>query len=224
MLTSFRPDYTFLDGGAMPARQFGDFEIAEERAVHSASLSCAINNTGPLTRYMLDCLPRLNDLETRARASGMHVVIDSRVSMLMPGMYPAIPGWHCDGVPRPDKHAQPDFRLLNPAAINYIASISTDANGVSNTEFVADHIACDISPDEPVWRQVHRAVEDIKPRTDFMPDGVWTSFGPYAIHRATPAKVRGWRIWVRVSLYHKPPHNIRARHSQVYLLSEENGW
>src|SRR4051812_36058043 len=57
-----------------------------------ASLSDAALFGGPLLRDILQTAPLVGDRE--------HVIVDTKVSMLMAGWMPAIPGWHTDGVPR----------------------------------------------------------------------------------------------------------------------------
>lgn len=198
-------------------------EMAREPMVRSASLDFAIENGGPLTRRILHSHD-FDLVERLAMAFGLHIVIDTRVQMLMPGMFPSIPGWHCDAIPRGDYNSQPDFSKLNPNAGHYIGSISTHPNGVSNTRLLIDEIEVDIKDDLPTWQQVHREVERVGADYYEMPDGIMTYFSPKTIHAASPTKNRGWRCWLRLSLYHHPPKNEITNRTQVYILSEENGW
>ena len=55
---------------------------------------------------------------------GYHIVIDTKVVMLMPGMYPCIGGWHADAIER--KNGQPDLSTLNDnKGTHFIYSAST---------------------------------------------------------------------------------------------------
>lgn len=57
-----------------------------------ADLDTAARYGGDLTRAALGAM--------RLRGDKKHVVVDTKVHMLMPGQCPAIPGWHTDGAPR----------------------------------------------------------------------------------------------------------------------------
>lgn len=66
--------------------------IKNEKMFFNSDLVFAYENGGPITKSFIDNLPE--EWKTNS-------VFDSRVHMLMPGWYPAIPGWHHDDVPRP---------------------------------------------------------------------------------------------------------------------------
>ena len=67
----------------------------------------AIENTLNLRQVTLEDAARYGGSVTRS-ALGLlelhgdrkHVIVDTKVHFLMPGMCPSIPGWHTDGVPR----------------------------------------------------------------------------------------------------------------------------
>jgi hypothetical protein len=61
-----------------------------------------------------------------------HVSIDSRSHMLMKGMYPCIPGWHCDDFYRESHEHQPDLANI-PPTIHYLVVLGD----CSRTEFAA---------------------------------------------------------------------------------------
>ena len=53
---------------------------------------------------------------------GLHLIMDCRTTMTFPGMYPSIPGWHCDDFNRSEKYGQPalddrDKRIRHAMAI-----------------------------------------------------------------------------------------------------------
>lgn len=160
-----------------------------------------------------------------AKQAGLSAIVDVRVQRLMPEMFPSIPGWHCDAVPRCNYHGQPNFAAINPAAFHVALTLSSELSGVSNTEYVTDAIKPKLYDQEHVYRDLHEQVERMKPRTEVMKDGVFVKFTPKTIHRATPTHQRGWRMFFRFSMYHKPPivNGVQGQ-QQVYLLSEKNGW
>lgn len=160
-----------------------------------------------------------------AKHEGLSPIIDVRVQRLMPGMFPSIPGWHCDAVPRDSYKGQPNFQAINPAAFHVTLTLSTEPHGVSNTEYVMDCIKPKLYDADHVYRDLHEQVERISPMIRRIEDGVFTRFTPKTIHRATETHRRGWRMFMRFSMYHKPPiENGVPGQQQVYILSEKNGW
>lgn len=179
---------------------------------------------GPLTQEILDEIDLSREDIRAAFEYGLTPVIDVRVQRLMPGMYPSIPGWHCDAVPRKDYHSQPDFSLLHPASMHMTCLLSTSDN-VSNTEFLAVPFGMTFTDDEPVWKQLHKhIVKESMTSMTIRPGWVY-KFSSLTPHRTAPTVERGWRLFFRMSMYHNPPivNKVPAA-QQVYLLSEENGW
>lgn len=60
--------------------------------LRQVSLEDAARYGGSVTRNALGLLDLHGDRK--------HVIVDTKVHFLMPGMCPSIPGWHTDGVPR----------------------------------------------------------------------------------------------------------------------------
>lgn len=163
----------------------------------------------------------------RAEKAGLSAVIDSRVQRLMPNQYPSIPGWHCDAVPRNSYHGQPDFDLINPSAFHVCVLLSSEPCGVSNTQYVDQHTVFKLFTEAgtSLYSQLHNEVERLKPTLLNVRDGQFIKFTPYTVHRAMPTVRRGWRMFFRFSMYHKPPLENKIQSSmQVYQLSEANGW
>ena len=143
----------------------------------------------------------------------------------MPGMYPAIPGWHCDDWPRPDYGAQPDPSMRHPLAYHITCFVDTFDGDLSATEYVLSQLQLDVSEGTPLWQQVHKQIEELNVPRARMRGGAVYRFSGDTIHRATPAKARGWRYWFRFSTMHrKPDKALTPGPEQVYVLSEENGW
>lgn len=163
----------------------------------------------------------------RGEKAGLSSVVDCRVQRLMPGQFPSIPGWHCDAVPRNGYHGQPDFELVNPAAFHVAVLLSTEPCGVSNTQYVDQHAVFKLwhSPGRSVYHELHDEVEKLKPDVLHVKDGEFVKYSPHTVHRAMPTARRGWRMFFRYSMYHKPPVlNEVPNVQQVYQLSEANGW
>lgn len=205
--------------------------IARERSVTSCSPEWVMANATPIIKDTTEEILSLMDSNGEELPSGYHYVVDARVQRLMPGMFPSIPGWHCDGVPRSSYTSQPDLTKVEPNARHAVVLFAT-GNNVSNTEFINNTpVTVDISDDPiPVWRQVHRAVENQRMGrneiyTTTVTPGDIAIFDQCSIHRATPTQVRGWRIFYRLSMMPTPPMELGfTNQEQVYLLSEENGW
>lgn len=161
----------------------------------------------------------------RCMREGMKPVVDVRIHRLFAEQYPAIPGWHCDHVPRGGYSGQPNFSLCAMHAFNVALIISDHPQGVSNTEFVMQPVRISLEDQDHVYRELHREVQRIKPLVAPVPDGKFVWFSQRSIHRAAPAARRGVRLFFRYSMMEKP-HIQNVKHSMphVYQLSEENGW
>jgi hypothetical protein len=66
--------------------------VANTIGLWQASLEDAVRYGGDVTREALSVMSLRGDRK--------YTVVDTKVHMLMPGLYPALPGWHTDGVPR----------------------------------------------------------------------------------------------------------------------------
>lgn len=201
-------------------------QIANEVGMFSASPAFVLEHGGPLTRNIVSRIP--SDWLQECSDLGFYPNIDVRVHRLYPGDFPAVPGWHCDGEFRADYHAQPDLTKLSQHS-HLIASVSTHPQGVSLTELVSEDLSIDVtdSNDAGVWQQVHETVESLKPQTVSVKDGNLSKIGAMTLHRATATQHRGWRLFVRASMWHKPyvsGEGSLARQEFVYRLSESKGW
>lgn len=203
-------------------------EIAEEVGMYSASPEFVKENGGKLTQLMMNQVPE--SFYEECKLLGLYPNIDVRVHRLYPGDFPAVPGWHTDGEFRKNYYSQPDLDKFTQHS-HIVGSISTDDNGVSMTELVNEDFEAHIEnpdADNTLWQQVHEQIELNKPGIIQLPDGQLTKIGAMTLHRATPARIRGWRLFVRLSMWHKPyiseaGGNI-AKQEYVYRLSESKGW
>lgn len=195
-----------------------DSAIEAEPMLFSASPDFAYEKGGSLTRSVLDVLWKTH---RGAIKKGYHWVIDTRSHMLMPEMIPAIPGWHCDGVMRPnDGNGQPDLNLMDPRVRHFTCHVATNID-VSRTEFLWQPFASVID-EKRVWGSLNVDIEKEKPTTHHSDHGAVVMFGQDVPHRATPSHARGWRWWFRMSEYDKAPIN-KIRH-QVQVYATDKGW
>lgn len=157
-----------------------------------------------------------------------YVSIDSRTHMLMKGMYPAIPGWHCDDFYRPDNEEnrinetiQPDFVNLMKMApsIHYMILIGD----CSLTQFLDEEINLPLPFELPISNRTYYTIYDElinekNPKIYKCQPSTLYRFGPLAFHRAMPATERGWRSFIRMTLSnHRIPKNEIRYQSNVYL-------
>lgn len=203
-------------------------DLAEEVGMYSASPDFVREHGGKLTQSMMDKIP--SDFYDECESLGLFPNIDVRVHRLYPGDFPAVPGWHTDGEFRKDYHSQPDLNKFTEHS-HIIGSISTDDDGVSLTDVVNEEFEAEIenpNEDHTLWQQVHDQIEAHKPSTLYIPDGQLTKIGAMTLHRASPARTRGWRLFLRLSMWHKPYISDEggsiARQEYVYRLSESKGW
>jgi len=154
-----------------------------------------------------------------------YVSIDSRSHMLMKGMFPCIPGWHCDDFYRPEyANGQPDLEGVNEAApaIHHLLVLGD----CSRTEFLADDSVVLPSPQEiiakhgsedPIYLHYDQLIEKLNPKTILVEPNQFYTFGPTAFHRGSGATHNGWRYFLRVTeSNHRQPKNELRYQTQVY--------
>ena len=204
-------------------------ELAEEVGVHSASPAFVRTHCGPLANSILDTVPE--SFYAEADKLGLLPNIDVRIHRLYPADFPAYPGWHCDGEYRADYQSQPDLTHVERHH-HLVGTLSSEEGGVSLTEFVSSPVSVTLrqTPDaqHTLWGQVHAAVNaDPAVQTVSAADGQLMQFDSLTLHRARPATVRGWRLFVRVSMWHKDylgEGGRISRQEQVYQVTEGHGW
>jgi hypothetical protein len=222
MRFTFTPNIKTVGKLEIPVRD--THEIKNEPMIFSGDPNFAHHQGGPLTKEILRKV--LKDemylaVAMFANENDFHTVIDTRVTMTMPGMYPSIPGWHCDDVPRGKSHGQPVLHGINPFVQHFMVILSDQEDAVSCTEFVTEPFEVDADLAN-VWGSVDRAVERDKPKTGFLSQGEIIRFNQEAIHRASITKTAGWRYFFRASVTHRKPANEIRKQVQVYASA--NGW
>lgn len=207
-------------------------EIEKEPMLFGCDWETASEFGGPITWKMMDYIPA----EERSM-----VIIDTRVHMLKPGWFPAIPGWHLDNAPRGD-----DEQPIPDMTMAYHYGLTLDAEDQATgamTEFLPEKR---LPPNLPktltaehrvrgfktLWHlhdhliRAHIATDmDIHRHLIKVISGLPYSFGPTDYHRATPANGSGWRYFFRASVGSKrDPINKLRRQTQVYLDPIMGGW
>lgn len=144
-------------------------------------------------------------------------IVDSRLSMLMPGWYPAIPGWHYDEIQR-KPNGDLDFKNTNPAKLHYM--LIYDFGSGSMTEFAKLRSTTIKSYDD--LNKMMSLYEDDIVKVDH--NSIY-EFDCYDCHRAIPATGKGWRFFVRATRNTQREYYNEVRNqTQVYLPAIDVGW
>lgn len=186
----------------------------------------AIRFGGELTRAAMSAVDLVGDRN--------FVTVDTKIHLLMPGMVPAIPGWHTDGIPRAESGAphgslEPDFHRqvgLDHVAPRYHLLVT---GWHSPTEFLERPWEWAPPVGRDLYAEMTRALEQdyAEPSFSVEPSTVYT-WDWWNVHRAVPAKATGWRFLMRVteSDFLEPQRDMKQvfrMHNQVYLPTEF-GW
>lgn len=189
--------------------------IKNEPMLHRATRDFAFCNGGPLTAEFIDALPWTGD-----------ILIDSRVHMLMPGMFPCIPGWHHDDVPRERSDGQPEY--FNPSyKAEHCMAIW---GGCSRTEFAIGAHEFEPAPiGQKVYKEADRVVECLCERSALervtIPDSRLVFFDWLSWHRGMEATERGFRFFIRATRHSKLAARNEIRvNANVYMPVLEEGW
>ncbi|OAI48263.1 hypothetical protein AYO44_07475 [Planctomycetaceae bacterium SCGC AG-212-F19] len=217
MLFNRSEDLTF--GPILPWHP-GQADIRALPQFFRADLDMVRRQGGSFLRDVIDRLP----LSQRFR----YVSIDSRTHMLMPRMYPCIPGWHCDDFFRGDR-PQPGLDTIMEEAPSL--HHSAVFGNTSFTEYVTEPIdlpapsELDNPDNRPIYGVYHRLIEERGPAVRALRCGEVVSFGPLVFHRGTPADRHGWRHFIRVteSNHWQPVNELRTQ-AQVYLTEHFYEW
>jgi len=164
-------------------------------------------------------------------------IIDSRHHMLMPGMYPCIPGWHTDDAPRnPNKwEGQPDIFAPEYETEHLLCVL--DVGTGSLTEFLVGDVAMpsDLlthlqeTKGQNFYKTADMVIEEDRSEGLYSVQGVGSGqiaeFNVHSWHRGAPAKNRGFRWFIRITRNsrHRTQNEIRSN-AQVYLTDATYGW
>lgn len=205
-------------------------EVRAEPMLFSCDLHHARLLGGVITR---DFLARVSESFPEFRGGGS--IIDTRVHMLMPGFYPAIPGWHHDDVPRtgpPNAAGVPQPNYAQPSVADHVAAFiaGDDDEGESLTEYaLGDAPFSDPVAGETVYCQwapeVDAAIDARLLDRAFAYNRELIQFTDRTWHRASPATGPCWRWFGRISsgTDRSPKNEVRSQ-VQAYVASLAVGW
>lgn len=204
-------------------------DIKNTQGLWNASFDDAFRFGGDVTRAALQAM--------NLRGDKKHIVVDVKTHMLMPGMIPAIPGWHTDGVPRGGKS-------LSPAsgAPHIHMQEGTESpryhllvvGGDCPTKFIASRNINLVTENLPnLYAGISSQVCEMDDKglldTYDAPDGQVVEWDWWELHTAQQARAPGWRYLIRVTEtdYLEPQKDLRLvlrNQQQVYLPTEKFGW
>lgn len=202
--------------------------IKTEPMFFNSDIKYSWDHGGPITRAFINNLSA--DWLTE-------VVFDSRVHMLMPGWYPAIPGYHHDDVPRADIPAGQHFMTAGQPDYDNPRYKSEHIMGLVNGNICPTHFAvgeCSmpaVPEGELIYRKWHTEVEKLIENGTLekviVPSGRLIYFDWQTFHTGSKAISNGWRWFGRISRktdrINKITNEIR-RNAQVYLEFPMEGW
>ncbi|QPI13995.1 hypothetical protein MYO4S_00244 [Serratia phage 4S] len=203
-------------------------QIKNEKMFFNSDLAFAWENGGPITRSFIDNLPAYWRED---------VVFDSRVHMLMPGWYPAIPGFHHDDVPRADIPAGQHFLTAGQPDYDNPRYNSEHILGLVNASVCPTHFATgeatfsEVPEGATVYKHWHpevlKHIENGTLEQWEAPDRTLLMFDHDTWHTGSKAVLNGWRWFGRVSRntdrVKKITNEIRVN-AQVYLEFPMEGW
>lgn len=203
--------------------------IKNEPMFFNSDLDFAFKNGGRITRSFIDALPK--------KVLASDVVFDSRVHMLMPGWFPAIPGYHHDDVPRPTIPVGQHFVTAGQPDYDAPRYRSQHIMGLVNAEVCPTHFAVgkcvmpEVADGELIYRKWHTEVERLLAAGQLdlatAPDRQLIGFDCDAFHTGSKAIAAGWRWFGRVSWDTERTSRISneiRQQVQVYLEFPMEGW
>lgn len=192
-----------------------EHQVKSEPMLHRATREFADVYGGPLTKSFLARLPWHGD-----------ILIDSRVHMLMPGMWPCIPGWHHDDVPRERSDGQPEYE--NPSyKAEHCMALWGDC---SLTEFAIGEHEIEIPPlGVKIYKEWQSKVEALCEsgvlHRATAPERRMIYFDWQTWHRGMPTTKRGFRFFIRATRNSGlEPRNEQRFNANVYMPILEEGW
>lgn len=225
MLYKFIPNFKIID--CLDNKNYSIEDFEKEIGVYSATPDFIRNNCGKIANSILDRIPEWYYQE--AKKLSLFPNCDVRIHRLYPSDIPAYPGWHCDGEFRETYFSQPDMNRIKVSK-HITCTMSTHHEGVSNTQFLNQefNIESGDSPDFNLWQEVNKELSKKRNKSIFdTKDGDIICFNNWTIHRALPAKIRGWRLFFRMSMWHKPNlgmGGIISKQEQIYKYIGDAGW
>lgn len=174
---------------------FGNEQVMREPMFFSSNAKHVLETGGPVSQNFIESLP----FDWQSRLD--EVIIDTRWHVLRLGMFPAIPGWHHDDVPRAGRNGQPNY--LNPEYHSkHIAAIIGDA---SRTRFIHGRITVpEVREEDIVYEKWNAAIERLLYTNRATVRSIDTRdlnfFTADDFHEGTQATHNGVRFFARASI------------------------
>lgn len=160
-------------------------EIQELKMVGAASLDFFLNNAGILRDALRDVIPR--DWDSN------QLIIDSRVHHLHPGVFPAIPGAHIDGI----EGNSPFLRSTSEHLTLCLGSFAP--TGFLNGNFSLP----EVNEGKNLWKVWHPTIEQLldegRIKIQEAISGKMYHLNTDGFHKATSAKGDSWRYFLRIA-------------------------
>lgn len=190
-------------------------DLNQEAGMFSASPEFVRKHGGKLSNMILDQVPEEFMRDTLEK--GLFPNIDIRIHRLYPNDIPAYPGWHCDESKRETFFGQSHQDRV-PVNHSCIFMISSDPNGVSNTEFLNQELEVEDFNLEgfDLWKRVDQSLILKKINTININDNEWVIFNEFNLHRVSPAKNPGYRVFMRLSFWEYQHDGSISKFEQVY--------
>lgn len=214
MLAKFDSRFKYV--GEIPIFKMED--IRDEPMLFACDQEHALSIGGKITKAFIEALP--DDWKNNP------FIVDSRCHMLMKGMWPCIPGWHVDDVPRDREDGQPNH--INPSYQS--EHILCNIGSCSMTNFAVGHLELEEPPLGQtiygIWHPiVQKMIEEGKLELHTVQESKLTHFDWQGWHEGTAAKFNGWRMFIRASRNtNRPYFNERRYQTQVYMPTPYAGW
>lgn len=206
-------------------------EIKNTLSLWNADLEDALKYGGELTRAAIDAL----DLKFDRK----YIIVDTKIHMLIPNFYPAIPGWHTDGVPRGEKldpsfKGKPNiFAQENMSDTRFHLLVTGEG---CLTQFIDGKIDLEV-PNEPnydLYKIIDSVVKDhiehgqLNESVFTVPTCTAIEFDWWNLHTGVRAKKHEWRFLIRVTEtdHMQPQTDLRQiiRTQQQVYVPENFGW
>lgn len=198
-----------------------DTSIKNEKMFFNSDMEYAYENGGAITKSFLDNLPE--DWKSSK------FVFDSRVHMLMPNWYPAIPGFHHDDIPRTGKTGQPNYDSPEYYSEHILGLVGAE---ICPTHFaIGECVMPKVEEGETIYKVWHKEVENLlnagKLTLQTAKDRQLYYFDWQTFHTGTKCIKNGWRWFGRISRntdrLKRITNEIRVN-AQVYLEFPTEGW
>lgn len=198
-------------------------------ALWNASLEDALKYGGELTKEAIGAM--------NLRFDKKHIIVDTKVHMLMPNMCPAIPNWHSDGVPRgeelrPEVKKEPNIFAQDKMSDSRFHLLVTGEGCL--TEFIPNPVELDVpaDPDTVLYQMINEQVRSKVSKGELdvftAPSCTPVEFDWFDIHRGVQAKNHEWRLLIRVTEtdHMEPQTDLRQiiRTQQQVYVPTDFGW